>query len=306
MNGESGELVPLEILYGQEGVAKFALTTVSRIVIMTSSFAAVNHQELHALKFEFDNFLIDDAHSVPELESLLVLSLSSSLKRLQLYGHPVPDANLSLMQRFMAYGFKDAQTLTQSFDTPFTRWKSGNSQTEAAISPLKYRLQFINVPSVLSSGEEEIMPGYIQNLDEAEYTVALYQLFRFSGISADDLAIITSEAGQVDLIRDVLSKRCDWNSFFGRPSFLGTIEQSAGFRAKHVFVSLIRTRSLGHLADFNRLDLAVSRGNESVIVLGSLSLFSNTPLSTLPSEQPFASAEDICRHVYNLSTKQLQ
>ena len=57
----------------------------------------------------------------------------------------------------------------------------------------------------------------MQNLAEAEYTVALFMYMRLQGYPPERIAILTTYNGQKHLIRDVLNKRCANNPVFGLP-----------------------------------------------------------------------------------------
>ena len=52
-------------------------------------------------------------------------------------------------------------------------------------------------------GESSPHPFYIQNLAEAEFTVATFMYMRLQGIAASRISIITTYNGQRDLIADV-------------------------------------------------------------------------------------------------------
>lgn len=58
----------------------------------------------------------------------------------------------------------------------------------------------------------------VQNLAEAEYSVALYMYMRLLGYPADRISILTTYNGQKHLIRDVINQRCGGNPFFGQPN----------------------------------------------------------------------------------------
>lgn len=224
------ELAPLELLHGSDSIANFVLSKLSRVILMTSAFAASNRPLLVKMNLKFDNLFVDDAHFISEAESLLHLTLQKdtfNLKRLAFFGHPVLSSNLTLFQRLLSYGFTNTNVSTSS-----VLQKSPCSHLLTASSELQNCCHFVHVAPVLGPGEEELMKNYYQNLDEAEYAVALYQILRANGVPAEDCAIIASNRGQVDLIHEIIAKRCDWTTFYGKPKFVGTIMASSGIHAK--------------------------------------------------------------------------
>lgn len=65
----------------------------------------------------------------------------------------------------------------------------------------------------------------VQNLAEAEYSVALYMYMRLLGYPAERISILTTYNGQKHLIRDVINQRCANNPFFGQPNKVITNSQ---------------------------------------------------------------------------------
>jgi intron-binding protein aquarius len=64
----------------------------------------------------------------------------------------------------------------------------------------------------------------LQNLEEAEYVVAMFQYMRLRGYPANKISILTTYNGQKALIRDVLEKRCASHQAFGRPRTVSTLQ----------------------------------------------------------------------------------
>ena len=294
---------------------------------MTSKYAATNSKILCDSGLNFESLLVDDCNLIPEIEVLLSLSAQanlSNLKRLGLFGHfcggrpqcfnetlKAAGASITLMDRFICSGFSKTILLESTFKRPESSTLFSSSS------------QFISVPSVLGKGEEMPMKNYIQNLDEAEYSVALFQFLRLMNVPAKDIAILAAYKGQVDLIKEVLQSRCSWTDYYGEPAFIGTMDQSIGLHFKSnqndvycnsnsfldVIVSLVRTRSLGFLADSSRLELAFSRATENLLVLASADLFENQlNLNNLSLQdgKSFENVEELTKYVYDLSIKTLQ
>lgn len=122
-------------------------------------------------------------------------------------------------------------------------------------------------------GESEPIPHFYQNLAEAEYVVAVFMYMRLIGYPASKIAILTLYNGQKDLIRDVIGQRCAWNPLFGRPSIITTVDKYQGQQSDYVLLSLVRTKSVGHLRDVRRLIVAMSRARLGLYVFGRRALF---------------------------------
>ncbi|KAJ2421566.1 hypothetical protein GGF41_003823 [Coemansia sp. RSA 2531] len=128
--------------------------------------------------------------------------------------------------------------------------------------------QFVN----LAGEESEPSRYFYQNLDEAEFVVALYQYMRLLGYPAERIAILTTYNGQRALIRDVLDRRCKWLPYFGQPQ-VATVDQYQGQQSDYVILSLVRTRNVGHIRDLRRLTVALSRARLGLYVVGCRRVF---------------------------------
>ncbi|KAJ2661504.1 hypothetical protein IWW48_002371 [Coemansia sp. RSA 1200] len=138
--------------------------------------------------------------------------------------------------------------------------------------------QFVNVADFGSRGGESAPTRYYyQNLGEAEYVVAVYQYMRLLGYPASRIAILTTYNGQRALLRDVLERRCTGSdmldALFGLPGALSTVDQFQGQQSDYVLLSLVRTKSVGHLRDLRRLTVALSRARLGLYVFGRRQLF---------------------------------
>lgn len=229
-------------------VLKYALGNLSKVVLMTAKYAAINSKVLADNGHQFESLFVDNCNLIPEIDTLLTLASQSSpsnLIRLGLFGHSTggrpqcfsdklreAGASITLMDRFMCSGFSKTIRLSNDHDYQPLWTKLSNSMNLKKSNIFKNSVQFINVPPVLGKGEEMPMRNYIQNLDEAEFAVALFQLLRLNGTQAADIAILTAYKGQVDLINEVLQTRCSWADFYSEPAFIGTIDQSVGLHFK--------------------------------------------------------------------------
>lgn len=63
----------------------------------------------------------------------------------------------------------------------------------------------------------------------------------------------------------MLNRRCQFNPFFSKP-IVSTVDQFQGQQADYVLLSLVRTRTVGHLRDVRRLIVALSRARLGVYV----------------------------------------
>lgn len=135
--------------------------------------------------------------------------------------------------------------------------------------------QLIDVQDFNGVGESEPNPFFYQNLGEAEYVVATFMYMRLLGYPAEKISILTTYNGQKHLIRDVIKQRCGRNQFIGTPHKVTTVDRYQGQQNDYILLSLVRTKTVGHLRDVRRLVVAMSRARLGLYVFGRVSLFSN-------------------------------
>lgn len=231
------------------------LQNLAKVVVLTSKYVSINALQLADLGFNFDNMLVDDCNLIPEIELLLAMSSQSNpskLEKVALFGHPeggrpfCNDATLgsagcsvTLMDRFMAAGFSNFTSLSHDSSSirPWNLWKSTSKMVKSDL--FDCGIKFVSVSPILGPGEECPSRNYLQNLDEAEYAVALYQLLRLNHIPADKIAILSAYKGQVELIKEVIETRCSWTDFYAQPAYNGTIDQSHGLEFECKISNLI-------------------------------------------------------------------
>eukprot|EP01026_Neomeris_dumetosa_P059178 TRINITY_DN5524_c0_g1_i2.p1 TRINITY_DN5524_c0_g1~~TRINITY_DN5524_c0_g1_i2.p1 ORF type:complete len:341 (-),score=24.73 TRINITY_DN5524_c0_g1_i2:263-1285(-) len=138
-----------------------------------------------------------------------------------------------------------------------------------------FDFQFIDVPDYLGQGEYQPTPFFYQNLGEAEYVVSVFQYMRLLGYPANKITILTTYNGQKHLIRDVIARRCLKDPLFGKPQKITTVDKFQGQQNDYVLLSLVRTRSVGHIRDVRRLVVACSRARLGFYVFGREALFSS-------------------------------
>ncbi|CAO3600533.1 unnamed protein product [Absidia cylindrospora] len=306
---ELEEIRPFELLRYSTDRANYLITKQAKIIAMTCTHAALKRRELVSLKFKYDNVVMEEAAQILEVETFIPLLLQepedgeNRLKRVILIGDhnqlPPVVKNLgfqqygnmeqSLFTRFIRLGVPslqlDAQGRARSSLAKLYSWRYNglgdlpNVQTKSeflqANAGMTYDYQFIDVGPYHGQGESEPVPYFYQNLGEAEYVVALYQYMRLIGYPSDKISILTTYNGQRSLINDVLQRRCAWNPYFGRPATVATVDQYQGQQNDYILLSLVRTKTVGHIRDVRRLIVAMSRARFGLYVFGCRRLFEN-------------------------------
>ncbi|KAL8702096.1 MAG: hypothetical protein Q9224_000180 [Gallowayella concinna] len=304
---ELEDIRPFEILRTSRDKANYLLIKEARIIAMTSTHAAIRRQEISNLGFHYDNVIMEEAAQITEIENFIPLALQNPkdgqlpLQRVVLCGDHLQNspivqnlafrqfANLeqSLFLRFVRLGVPtinlDHQGRARPSIAELYKWRYPklenlpNVLTEPeylrANAGFRYEYQFIDVPDYKGKGEAQPTPHYFQNLGEAEYTAAIYQYMRLLGYPASKISILTTYAGQMALIRDVLGHRCAKNRLFGLPRIVTTVDKYQGEQNDYIILSLVRTSRVGYLRDIRRLTVALSRARLGLYVLGRRSVF---------------------------------
>ncbi|CAI6340312.1 unnamed protein product [Periconia digitata] len=310
---ELEDIRPFEILRNPRDKANYLLVKEARIIAMTSTHAAMRRQEIASLGFHYDNVIMEEAAQITEIENFIPLALQNPqngelpLQRVVLCGDHLQNspiiqnlafrqyANLeqSLFLRLVRLGVPtimlDKQGRARPSIAELYKWRYSNFGNLPSVSTLpefttanpgfKFDYQFIDVPDYKGKGEMEPTPHFIQNLGEAEYTVALYMYMRLLGYPAHKISILTTYAGQRALIKDVLNHRCKGdpmiNKMFGLPRIVATVDKYQGEQNDYILLSLVRTRSIGYLRDVRRLTVALSRARLGLYILGRASVFAS-------------------------------
>lgn len=304
---ELEDIRPFEILRNPRDSANYLLVKEARVIAMTSTHAAMRRQEIASLGFHYDNVIMEEAAQITEIENFIPLALQNPkegelpLQRIVLCGDHLQNspvvqnlafrqyANLeqSLFLRLVRLGVPTIMLDQQGRARPslagLYRWRypkldnlpavESSPEFQRANAGFRFDYQFINVPDYKGRGEMEPTPHFIQNLGEAEYTVALYMYMRLLGYPASKISILTTYAGQKALIRDVLSHRCAKNRLFGMPRIVTTVDKYQGEQNDYVILSLVRTARVGYLRDIRRLTVALSRARLGLYVLGRREVF---------------------------------
>jgi intron-binding protein aquarius len=117
---------------------------------------------------------------------------------------------------------------------------------------------------------------------------------RLCGWPAERISILSTYNGQKHLIRDVLEKRCAWTQMYGMPGRVTTVDRYQGQQVRYIgfrftlsansftpvqndiiLLSLVRTKTVGHLRDVRRLVVALSRARLGLYVFCRTQVFTN-------------------------------
>lgn len=288
--------------------SNYLLVREAKIIAMTCTHAALRRKELVNLMFQYDNILMEEAGQILEIETFIPLLLQNPefghnrLKRWIMIGDhlqlpPViknvsfqkfSNMEQSLFTRFVRLGvptiYLDAQGRSKESICRLWNWRYKNlgdlkhvQQLPEYVRPnagFQYNYQLVNVEDFNGVGETEPIPYFYQNLGEAEFVVATFMYMRLLGYPAEKITILTTYNGQKHLIRDVIEQRCATNPFIGRPAKISTVDKFQGQQNDYILLSLVRTKTVGHIRDIRRLTVAMSRARLGLYVFARESLFS--------------------------------
>jgi len=298
-----------ELLKSSYDRGNYLLTKQAKIIAMTCTHAALKRRDLVSLGFKYDNILMEESAQILEIETFIPLLLQEQdseaqprLKRVVLIGDhnqlPPVVKNIafekyghldqSLYTRFVRLGVPTTDLDYQGRARPSLaqlynwRYPSLKDLPSVTVGPFKranagflYDYQLINVEDYEGKGEMEPNPYFYQNLGEAEYVVAVFMYMRLLGYPKEKISIITSYNGQKHLIRDVIRQRCAWNTLFGTPHKITTVDRYQGQQNDYILLSLVRTKTVGHIRDIRRLVVAMSRARLGLFIFCRKSLFAD-------------------------------
>lgn len=301
------ECRPLELLRKQYDRGNYLVTKQARIIAMTCTHASLKRNELVNIGFKFDNILMEEAAQVLEIETVIPMFLQETdpeapnrLKRVVLIGDhnqlPPVVQNISyqkfgrldqsLFTRFIRLSVPhitlDAQGRSRPSLSDLYKWRYEGLRDLDVVKKDNYLLanpgflyeyQLIDVPDFHGMGETMPTPHFYQNLGEAEFVVAVYMYMRLLGYPKEKISIITTYNGQKMLIRDVLKQRCGDDEFFGSPHKITTVDRYQGQQNDYILLSLVRTKTVGHIRDIRRLIVAMSRARLGLYVFCRKDLF---------------------------------
>nr|XP_027195833.1 RNA helicase aquarius-like [Dermatophagoides pteronyssinus] len=312
------EFRAFEIMRSGSDRANYLLVREAKIIAMTCTHAALKRKELVNLMFQYDNILMEESAQILEIETFIPLLLQNPnhghnrLKRWIMIGDhlqlpPViknisfqkfSNMEQSLFTRFVRLGvptiYLDSQGRSRPSICKLYSWKYKNLKNLKHINELPeyqfpnpgflYEYQLINVEDFNNVGESEPLPHFYQNLAEAEFVVATFMYMRLLGYPSDKITILTTYNGQKHLIRDVVEQRCSTNPFIGKPNKVTTVDKFQGQQNDYILLSLVRTKTVGHIRDVRRLIVAMSRARLGLYVFCRRNLFE----SCLELEQTFS------------------
>ncbi|XP_070491078.1 RNA helicase aquarius [Chironomus tepperi] len=306
---ELEEFRAFELLRNGLDRSKYLLVKEAKIIAMTCTHAALKRKELVDLGFKYDNILMEESAQILEIETFIPLLLQNPLdgynrlKRWIMIGdhHQLPpviknmafqkysNMEQSLFTRLVRLGVPvvqlDGQGRARSSICELYKWRYNklddlphikSSPEYLSVNPgFVHDYQLINVENFNGVGESEPNPFFYQNLGEAEFVVATYMYMRLIGYPAEKISILTTYNGQKHLLRDVVNRRCADNPLIGLPHKVTTVDKYQGQQNDYVLISLVRTKTVGHLRDVRRLVVAASRARLGLYIFGRVSLFKN-------------------------------
>ncbi|XP_053682709.1 RNA helicase aquarius isoform X2 [Sabethes cyaneus] len=306
---ELEEFRAFELLRSGLDRSKYLLVKEAKVIAMTCTHAALKRKELVNMGFKYDNILMEESAQILEIETFIPLLLQNPmdgynrLKRWIMIGdhHQLPpviknmafqkysNMEQSLFTRLVRLGVPtidlDGQGRARSSICELYKWRYSKLGDLEHITKypeyincnpgFAYDYQLINVEDFNGVGESEPNPYFYQNLAEAEYVVAVFMYMRLIGYPAEKISILTTYNGQKHLIRDVIEARCAENSLVGKPHKVTTVDKYQGQQNDYILLSLVRTKTIGHIRDVRRLVVAMSRARLGLYIFGRVSLFKN-------------------------------
>lgn len=298
---------PFEIFNNASDRSKYLLIREAKIIAMTCTHAGLRRKELVEMNFQYDNILMEETAQILEIETTIPLLLQNPengvnrLKRWIMIGdhNQLPpiiqnsafqkfsNMEQSLFARFIRLGVPhielDAQGRARPSLCDLYRWRyKGLRELEIVGANLEFKManagflheyQLINVEDYRGIGESTPMSYYYQNRGEAEYVIAVYKYMRIIGYPADKITILTTYNGQKQLLRDLIEQECTKDAYIGKPSKVTTVDKFQGQQNDYVLLSLVRTKTVGHLRDIRRLVVAMSRARLGLYLFARVSLF---------------------------------
>lgn len=290
--------------------SKYLLIREAKIIAMTCTHAGLRRKELVELNFQYDNILMEETAQILEIETTIPLLLQNPehgynrLKRWIMIGdqNQLPpiiqntafqkfsNMEQSLFARFVRLGVPtidlDGQGRARQSLCDLYRWRYKNlrdlphiherPEYSLANAGFVHEYQLVNVEDYNNVGESTPMPYYYQNLGEAEYVVAVYIYMRLLGYPSEKITILTTYNGQKHLLREIVDRRCANDVLLGKPHKITTVDKYQGQQNDYILLSLVRTKTIGHLRDIRRLVVAMSRARLGLYVFARVSLFMNS------------------------------
>jgi intron-binding protein aquarius len=279
-----------EILRTYQERASYLVTTQAKIIAMTCTHAALKRHDFVSQGFEFDSLVMEESAQILEIETFIPMLLQqqhkgkpSRLKRVVLIGdhNQLPPVikntafqkyskmDQSLFTRFVRLGVPYIELNAQGRARPEMaklynwRYRALGDMEHVKATPrflsanagFAHEFQFVDVPEGV---ESEPTAYFYQNLVEAEYMVAVYMFMRLQGYPADKITMLSTYNGQVALLNDVARYRCSGLPEVGMPGKISTVDKYQGQQNDYILLSLVRSKTVGHLRDVRRLVVGLS------------------------------------------------
>lgn len=303
------EFRAFELLRNGLDRTRYLLVKEAKIIAMTCTHAALQRENLVQLGFKYDNVLLEESAQILEIETFIPMLLQnpqdgySRLKRFIMIGdhHQLPpviknmtfskysNMEQSLFARKIKLGVPAVQLDAQGRARPeicdLYRWRYrdlndlphviARPSFQKANPGFRYEYQLIDVGDFNGQGESEPNPWFYQNLAEAEYICATFMYMRLIGYPASKISILTTYNGQKHLIRDVIARRCANNTLIGKPAHITTVDKFQGSQNDYILLSLVKTKTVGHVRDVRRLIVALSRARLGLYIFARVGLYKN-------------------------------
>lgn len=303
------EFRPFEIFSNASDQSKYLLIRVAKVIAMTCTHAGLRRKELVEMNFQYDNILMEETAQILEIETTIPLLLQNPengvnrLKRWIMIGdhNQLPpiiqnsafqkfsNMEQSLFARFIRFGVPsillDAQGRSRKSLCDLYRWRYGNlkelplieqnQEFKLANAGFLHEYQMINVPDYNNLGEETPSPHCYMNRGEAEFMVATYKYMRALGYPANKITLLTTYNGQKQLLKELIDRECNQYPNLGAPSKIATVDKFQGQQNDYILLSLVRTKTVGHVRDIRRLVVAMSRARLGLYVFARVNLFAS-------------------------------
>ncbi|KAI8804666.1 AAA domain-containing protein [Cladochytrium replicatum] len=130
---------------------------------------------------------------------------------------------------------------------------------------------FVNVPN---AREVQDMSKSFTNPAEAQWTVRVISAILERGIPSNDIGVISLYKGQAELISNELRKL----NAKGGTVEVSSVDAFQGAERSIILISTVRTDSIGFIDDPRRINVALTRAQNHLIILGSMRLLQSNPL----------------------------
>ncbi|CAG9331640.1 unnamed protein product [Blepharisma stoltei] len=273
----------------KERKKEYEMDLLEKADIIFCTLSTAGSKEMQGLKNKFTCVLIDEACQSVELSTLIPLQYGA--KHVVLVGDPrqLPSTtfnkhspkvlyNRSLFERLMEGGTEVIMLEIQYRMTPEICWFS---------SEFFYESRLQNAPEVLTRPRPNWMPHIdvmffdlktsnesksqeetsLFNKPEADFIVQIYEKFSNWHQSRLNIGIVTPYRRQVKLIREILYKK--YQGLWRKDIEINTVDGFQGREKDLILFSSVRSGdSVGFLADYRRMNVAITRAKFGLWIVG--------------------------------------